>query len=100
MSILESVNKAMTTELMRNGTKNCVCKLDESQSDKVDVSFDVLGRDDKAPVRILFERMGDKYAYCKVTSPLMEYETRVPYGIITNFVNSVAEEIQGKLLDE
>ncbi len=95
--IVEALNKSKSNHFIQESTSNFVTKLDESTSDKINVSFDVLG-EKKIKVNVSIEKLNETYADCKVCSELQQYETPVSYSILSEFINGIVLETQEILL--
>ena len=96
--IIEAINKSKSNKFMQESTKNFGYKLDESNTDKVNLAFDVIG-DNSVKVSVAIEKLSESYADCKVSTSLQQYETRVPYGILSEFINGIVKETQEILLN-
>lgn len=96
--IIEAINKSKSNKFMQNYTKNFGYKLDEANTDKVNLAFDVIG-DSSVKVSVAIEKLSESYADCKVNTSLQQYETRVPYGILSEFIKGIVKETQEILLN-
>ena len=96
--ILEAINKSKSNKFMQESTKNFGYKLDEANTDKVNLAFDVIG-DNSVKVSVAIEKLSESYADCKVNTSLQQYETRVPYGILSEFIKGIVKETQEILLN-
>ena len=96
--IIEAINKSKSNKFMQESTKNFGYKLDEANTDKVNLAFDVIG-DNSVKVSIAIEKLSESYADCKVNTSLQQYETRVPYGILSEFIKGIVKETQEILLN-
>ena len=96
--IIEAINKSKSSEFMQKSIKNFGYKFDESNNEKIDIEFDVMGESNvKANVSV--EKLSESYADCKVKTELQQYESRVPYGILSEFINGTVKETQEILLN-
>lgn len=96
--IIEAINKSKSNKFMQESTKNFGYKFDEANTDKVNLAFDVIG-DNSVKVSVAIEKLSESYADCKVSTSLQQYETRVPYGILSEFINGIVKETQEILLN-
>jgi hypothetical protein len=96
--IIEAINKSKSNKFMQESTKNFGYKLDEANTDKVNLAFDVIG-DNSVKVSVAIEKLSESYADCKVNTSLQQYETRVPYGILSEFIKGIVKETQEILLN-
>lgn len=96
--IIEAINKSKSNKFMQESTKNFGYKLDEANTDKVNLVFDVIG-DNSVKVSVAIEKLSESYADCKVNTSLQQYETRVPYGILSEFIKGIVKETQEILLN-
>ena len=96
--IIEAINKSKLNKFMQESTKNFGYKLDEANTDKVNLAFDVIG-DNSVKVSVAIEKLSESYADCKVNTSLQQYETRVPYGILSEFIKGIVKETQEILLN-
>lgn len=96
--IIEAINKSKSNKFMQESTKNFGYKLDEANTDKVNLAFDVTG-DSSVKVSVAIEKLSESYADCKVNTSLQQYETRVPYGILSEFIKGIVKETQEILLN-
>ena len=96
--IIEAINKSKSNKFMQESTKNVGYKLDEANTDKVNLAFDVIG-DNSVKVSVAIENLSESYADCKVNTSLQQYETRVPYGILSEFIKGIVKETQEILLN-
>ncbi len=96
--IIEAINKSKSNKFMQESTKNFGYKLDEANTDKVNLAFDVTGGN-SVKVSVAIEKLSESYADCKVNTSLQQYETRVPYGILSEFIKGIVKETQEILLN-
>lgn len=96
--IIEAINKSKSNKFMQESTKNFGYKLDEANTDKVNLAFDVTGGN-SVKVIVAIEKLSESYADCKVNTSLQQYETRVPYGILSEFIKGIVKETQEILLN-
>lgn len=96
--IIEAINNSKSNKFMQESTKNFGYKLDEANTDKVNLAFDVIG-DNSVKVSVAIEKLSESYADCKVSTSLQQYETRVPYGILSEFIKGIVKETQEILLN-
>lgn len=96
--IIEAINKSKSNKFMQESTKNFGYKLDEANTDKVNLAFDVTGSN-SVKVSVAIEKLSESYADCKVNTSLQQYETRVPYGILSEFIKGIVKETQEILLN-
>lgn len=96
--IIEAINKSKSNKFMQESTKNFGYKLDEANTDKVNLTFDVTGGN-SVKVSVAIEKLSESYADCKVNTSLQQYETRVPYGILSEFIKGIVKETQEILLN-
>lgn len=99
--IIEAINKSKSNRFMQESTKNFGYKLDEANTDKVNLAFDVIDviGDNSVKVSVAIEKLSESYADCKVNTSLQQYETRVPYGILSEFIKGIVKETQEILLN-
>lgn len=96
--IIEAINKSKSNKFMQESTKNFGYKLDEANTDKVNLAFDVTGGN-SVKVSVAIEKLSESYVDCKVNTSLQQYETRVPYGILSEFIKGIVKETQEILLN-
>lgn len=96
--IIEAINKSKQSDFMQKSIKNFGYRFDEANNDKIDIMFDVIG-ESNVKVNVSVEKLSESYADCKVNTELQQYESRVPYGILSEFINGIVKETQEILLN-
>ena len=96
--ILEIVDEFKTCPLMENQSENFVLKLDENNSNKVDVSFDIVSANyNTGTVNISMEKLDESLVFCHVHTKFHDCTATVNLGHLYNYIALVAAETEENL---
>ena len=90
--IIDSIGNFKNSKTFQKSVENFNYKLNETCDDSVDVNFDVLTESSVSKVFVNVSKLSEDYAFCKVHSDLFEYQTRVPYGILSKFMSGLVND--------
>ena len=95
--ILETINKVKSNKLMKKSSENFVFKLDESNSDKVDVSFDMVSDYNSGKVNVSIEKFDESSVLCHVHTSFKDYSSTVFNDHLYDYISAVAADTEQNL---
>lgn len=94
--IIEAIEKTKSSPVIKESTLDYSYKINESQKDRVDLTFVIKGApedgDVKVKVSASFYVLDDTFAFCHVISSYQQYSTRVSYRILSDFIVGIVVE--------
>lgn len=88
--IIEAINKLKSNELMRKSSENFVFKFDKSNSDKVDISFDMVANYNSGKVNMSIEKFDESSVLCRVHTDFTDCTSHVFYNCLYDYISAVA----------